>query len=337
MSTRALLLDRSLELTLGRRDLRQPGAGEALVRVEFAGVCGSDLHVLRSGAWVSYWPATLGHEVSGVVEACPGGELAPGTPVVADSRVPCGRCAGCARAANLCESLAWLGEVVPGGFAEHLVLPVGSLVVHPPELDPAIAVLAEPLAVAMHAVSRAAGVLGSSPGAQPGALAPGERALVLGYGPIGALVHAELSRRYPQLEVSVRDPLAERRLLATAFAARDGDESPGSGFDLVVDAAGSARSLAEAVAATSHGGCVVVVALGHEPVEVLPAELAERSLALVGCSGFAGELPEAVGVLAGDPDRFLPLVSETVLLEEAPQRLADLRRHPAAGKLLVRP
>ncbi len=329
MKTRALLLDEQLRLEVGWRDLSDPAAGEALVRVEHAGVCGSDLHVMATGAWVASWPATLGHEVAGVVEACPGGELATGTPVVVDSRVPCGCCAGCGRAANLCERLAWVGEALPGGFAEHLVIAASSLVVRPEALEGAIAALAEPLAVAMHAIGRAT----DPPGG--GVL---EHALVVGYGPIGALAHAELERRHPGVVVTVRERLEERRLLASAFGARVGDVAPpGGGYPLVVDAAGTPAALHEAIRAAARGGCVLLVALGHHPVELLPADLAEASLSLVGCSGFAGELPGAVAELTADPDRYRPLVTEAVLLEEAPLRLAELTRRPSAGKLLVCP
>ena len=108
-----------------------------------------------------------------------------GTVVVVDSRLPCGKCAGCQKAPSLCHNMSWLGEALPGGFARHLVVPVTSLVRCPAQLEPAIAVLAEPLAVAMHAVSR----LAHRP----------DDVLVLGYGPVGALVHLELVRRWPGL------------------------------------------------------------------------------------------------------------------------------------------
>lgn len=328
MKTTSLLLDEQLRLETGWRDLPDPGVGEALVRVEYAGVCGSDLHVLTSGAWVSYWPATLGHEVAGVVEACPGGELPLGTPVVIDSRVPCGRCAGCRQAANLCEQLAWVGEAFPGGFAGHLVIAAGSLVRRPEELEGAIAVLAEPLAVAMHALARSAAVLGEEPAG----------ALIVGYGPIGALVHAAIARRCAGIEVAVREPLAERRRLASAFGARieETDAPPGQ-HRLVIEAAGSASAVRTALRSTARGGCLVLVALGHQPVEWLPAELVESSVSVLGCSGFDGELPLAVAELAADPERYRPLVTEAVLIGEAAARLSSLAARPAAGKLLVCP
>lgn len=336
MRTDALLLDQQLTMVLGTRELAEPEPGEALVRVAWAGVCGSDLHVLRTGAWVGYWPATLGHEVVGVVEECPGGEVPLGTTVVVDSRLPCGECPGCAVAPSLCHQMSWLGEARPGGFARHTVVPVTSLVTCPLHLEPAIAVLAEPLAVAMHAVSR----LSRRP----------DDALVLGYGPIGALVHLELVRRWPGLAVSISEPAADRRRLGLALGALPGPEHPSTtggpgaggdrahrGFSLVVDAAGYPGSLTDACACAANAGTVLVVALSEETVPLVPARVAERTLTIAGSIGFDDELGKAVEVLAAAPDQYRPLVTEAVLLEEAAERLASLSRSPSAGKVVVRP
>jgi 2-desacetyl-2-hydroxyethyl bacteriochlorophyllide A dehydrogenase len=331
MNTDAILLDEDLALSLGTRELSPPAPGEALVRVAWAGVCGSDLHVLRSGAWVTYWPATLGHEVVGVVAECPGGEVPVGTAVAVDSRLPCGQCPGCEKAPSLCHRMCWLGEVRPGGFARYLVVPATSLVLCPPELELAIAVLAEPLAITVHAVSALA--------------RPPDDALILGYGPIGALVHLELTRRWPELPVSVREPAPARLQLATALGASDPQGQPGRGgqtddlrsYDLVVDAAGYPRSLADACSYTANGGTVLVVALSHGTVAVAPAELVERSLTITGSVGFDHELAGALALLAAAPDRYRPLVTEAVLLEEATQRLPGLAASPATGKLVLRP
>lgn len=331
--TEALLLDEHLKLRMGTRQLAPPLVGEALVRVAWAGVCGSDLHVLRTGEWVAYWPATLGHEVVGVVEDCPGAEIPRGTVVVVDSRLPCRECAGCQQAACLCENMSWLGEVIPGGFARHLVVPVTSLVPCPPELEPAIAVLAEPLAIAMHAVSS----LARWP----------EDALVVGYGPIGALVHLELTRRWPDLPVTVSEIFEPRRQLALALGACLAPLPPGpqegvSGseaplFSLVVDTAGYSRSVLDACARAANGGTVLVVALSFDAVTLVPAELVQRTLTISGSVGFDDELEEALAVLASNPDRYRPLITEAVLLEEAVERLAALSSEPSAGKVVVRP
>jgi threonine dehydrogenase-like Zn-dependent dehydrogenase len=326
--TDALLLDQDLTLRTGSRELPEPRPGELLVRVEWAGVCGSDLHVLRTGDWVTYWPATLGHEVAGTVEHCPGGELPPGTGVVIDSRVPCGACAGCAVGPNRCEQLAWVGEAQPGGFARHLVIPVARVAPCPAGLEPAVAVLAEPLAVAQHAVTR----LQASP-------AGPERVVILGYGPIGALVHLVLSGRHPDADIAVVEPARARRELAQALGADavTMDEIRERRPQLVVDAAGYPGSLADAVAACSAGGTVLAVALGHEPVRLHPAGLVERELTITGSIGFASELTSAVAALADDPDRYRPVITEAVPLEDAPGRLRELLAAPSPGKVLIRP
>jgi threonine dehydrogenase-like Zn-dependent dehydrogenase len=318
-----VLLEKDLTLRLGSRRLPAPEAGQALVRVEWAGVCGSDLHVLRTGAWVSRWPATLGHEVAGVVESCPGGELAPGTRVVVDSRIPCRTCDGCAEAPNLCHRMAWVGEACPGGFGSHLVVSAGGLVTCPPDLEPSVAVLAEPLAVAMHAV-------GKLP-------RPATRVLLLGYGPVGALLHLEITRRWPRATVAVAEPDPGRRQLASALGAGEAAAGDRVRWPLVIDAAGYRGSLADAVSAAANGGTVLAVALGHDTAEILPAHIVESELTVAGSIGFNAELPEAVGVLAADPSRWRPLVTEAVLLEDAPGRLRQLTAAPGAGKVVIRP
>ncbi|HEX6524330.1 MAG TPA: alcohol dehydrogenase catalytic domain-containing protein [Streptosporangiaceae bacterium] len=337
MKVRALLLDRDLSLRVGQRELAEPAPGELLVEVDWAGVCGSDLHVLRTGDWVTGWPATLGHEVTGRVAASPGGELAPGTRVVVDSRVPCEGCGGCATGPHLCENLAWFGEACPGGFASHVLVPARRVAACPADLEAAIAVLAEPLAVAMHAVSRAGP-------------APPERVTIAGYGPVGALVHLEITRRWPETAVTVTEPVPARRQLAAALGAElAGTElagaelagavaaSPGNRPRLVVDAAGYPGSLRDSIAGCARGGTVLVVALGHQPEPLLPADLAARELTLAGSNGFAGELSQAVAALAADPDRYRPLVTEAIVLDEAPRRLRELLTCPAAGKVVIRP
>lgn len=324
MKVRALLLERDLSLRVGERELAEPGPGELLVEVDWAGVCGSDLHVLRSGDWVTDWPSTLGHEVTGRVAASPGGELAAGTRVVVDSRVPCGACPGCVAGPHLCENLAWFGEACPGGFASHVLVPADRVAPCPADLEAAIAVLAEPLAVAMHAVSRADG--------RP------ERVTITGYGPIGALVHLEIARRWPGAVVTVVEPVAARRQLAAALGAGLAETITETGRpQLVVDAAGYPGSLRDAIAGCARGGTVLVVALGHQPEPVLPAELVERELTVAGSNGFAGELSQAVAALAADPDRYRPLVTEAIVLDEAPRRLRELLAGPAAGKVVIRP
>lgn len=324
----ALLVDRDLRRRVGVRELPAPAEDEALIAVEWAGVCGSDLHVLRTGDWVAEWPATLGHEIFGRVLSAPDdGRLAPGAAVVADSRVPCASCRACwAGEPDRCLHPQFVGEVRPGGFASHCVLPAALL--HPvgDEVAGATAVLAEPLAVALHALSH----LRAAP----------ERLAILGHGPIGALVHTEVRRRWPACAVAVAEPAPLRRGLASALGAdtaQDAADLPAADYDVVVDAAGHARSLADAVALAAPGGHVLLVALGHADVALRPTTLVEQRLTLTGCHAFVDELPEAIALLGAESWRYDPVVTDAVALAELPDALGELLARPDAVKLLVHP
>jgi threonine dehydrogenase-like Zn-dependent dehydrogenase len=312
------------------RELAPPAADEALLRVEYAGLCGSDLHVMRSGAWVaeSQWPATLGHEISAIVEQAPAdGSLRVGQRVVSDSRVPCGTCVDCvAGVPDRCMAVQFVGECRPGGFAGLCVLPSSLLHPIPDGLAAETAVLAEPLAVAMHGLSRLA-------------LAP-RRVAVLGHGPIGALVQIELRRRFPHAEVTVAEPAPLRAQLARALGAEvalAAADLPGHRYDTVVDAAGYGTSLTDALSILAPRGQLLLVALGHQPVTLTPAEIVEAGTTIVGANAFIDELPAAIDALAAEPARYAPVVTDTISLDELPAVARAQLERPEAVKVIVCP
>lgn len=326
LSAEALLLDRDLTMRVDGRILEEPGGGEALIEVEWAGLCGSDLHVMRTGDWVVDWPATPGHEIYGRVAAsAPASGLTIGTPVVVDSRVPCGGCEQCQQDPDRCPDIQFVGELRPGGFASHCVLPLALLHPVPEDLSGSTAVLAEPLAVALHTL----GHLRHEP----------RRAAILGHGPIGALIHAELLRRWPECRVDVAEPAGLRRQLAQALGARafptDAKLCAG-GYDAVIDAAGHRGSLTRAIALADTGAHVLVVALGHDEVALWPRGLVERRLHISGCHAFVDELPAAVGLLAREGWRYEPVITDAVELRDLPVAAARQLAAPDAIKLLVR-
>ncbi|HMB70261.1 MAG TPA: alcohol dehydrogenase catalytic domain-containing protein, partial [bacterium] len=156
-----------------RDDLAEPdGAGEAVVRVTQAGVCATDLELVRG-----YYPYTgiLGHEFVGVVEQGP--DHLVGRRVVGEINAVCGECAACrAGRRNHCERRTVLGIVNrPGAFAERLSLPAENLHVVPDSVPDEVAVFVEPLAAALRVTEQL----------DPG---EGDRVLVLGDGRLGQLV-----------------------------------------------------------------------------------------------------------------------------------------------------
>jgi threonine dehydrogenase-like Zn-dependent dehydrogenase len=328
IDTPALLLQQDLSMSVGSRSLKEPGRDEALVRVRWAGLCGSDLHVMRTGAWVREWPATLGHEIYGTIEWAPDGSgLSAGQPIVADSRVPCGQCRHCLdHRRDECIHPEFVGEARPGGFAQYCVLPVTTLHRVPAELAGANAALSEPLAVILHGLS----LLRSYP----------KRALVIGHGPIGALANIELRRRFPNVEVDVAEPAQLRASLARALGSRTvaaTGELESSGYDTVIDAAGYVGSLTDAIGACAPRGQVLVLSLSDREVSVRPADLVESNITLIGSNAFVDELPAAIELLAAEAWRYQPVITDAVSLDELPDVARAQLREPDAVKVLVCP
>ena len=329
LSTPALLLDSDLTFAIGERDLPELASDETLVRVRWAGVCGSDLHVVRTGDWVQAWPATLGHEICGTVEiTSPDSELQSGDVVVADSRVPCGACRSCVeRDPDRCEAIGFVGEVRPGGFARHCVLPTKLLHRVPVSLrDSATAVLSEPLAVAVHALS----LLRSEP----------REVLVIGHGPVGALTHIELRRQFPDAIVDVAEPTELRASLARALGAKafsSASELTGQRYDTVIDAAGYAGSLSESLSFVRPRGQILVLAISRRAVKVTPADLVEAEICVLGSNAFTRELPEAIALLAAEAWRYEPVITDAVSLAELPAVIRRQLARPEAIKVVVCP
>lgn len=297
---RALRVHGAGDLRVEERPVPGPGPGEVLISTTFGGICGSDLHYYREGAVGEFKvlePMVLGHEVVGRVEALGEGvgRLKLGTPVAVHPATPCGSCPQCQGGReNICPNSAYLGSAarfphVQGGFAELLAVRADQLRELPPGLDEEDAVLAEPLAVALHAVARAGPVAG-------------KRVLVTGAGPIGLLAVAVLQHA-GAAEVVVSDvleaPLARAAQLgaATTFLVGRSDGLEG-GADVAVEASGSAGGLQACVEGVRPGGAIVALGIPGGPASLPVARLVTRELALVGSYRFGPEFDQALRLLA---------------------------------------
>lgn len=313
-----------------------PGAGEVRVAVTAAGICGSDLHNFRTGAWISRAPSVAGHEFTGRVMAVGEGVagLKIGDVVVADSRVTCGVCAACRGGRpNVCEKLGFVGEVCEGGFAEEVVLPASLLVKAPDNVDAAALAMAEPLAVALHAVKRLTVPAGSP-------------VLIAGCGPIGGLAALVLSERHdgPLLVADrnadragrVAEVTGARIVGLTAEAVAEG--LAGRPLLAVLDATGHPGVIGTLLDLVSPGGTLALVGIGHGSLAIDPVRLVEREIALAGCHAFINELPEAVALMPRLEDRLLALVDETITLDDVPAAYARLLDGRSAGlKTIIKP
>ncbi len=188
-------------------EVARPAPGEVQLEVAYTGICGTDLHILHGAmdARVTM-PAVLGHEMAGRVASIGDGVegWAVGDPATVMPLVSCGDCAACrSGASHICYRLVFLGIDAPGSMQSRWNVPADVLVRLPADLSLQTAALAEPTAVAVHDVRRSG-------------LAPGERAVVVGAGPIGLLI-ANVARS-AGAEVVVFEPNELRRQVVDSLA-----------------------------------------------------------------------------------------------------------------------
>jgi len=311
----------------GVRDLRfdaaapdpAPASGEVLVRVARAGLCGSDLHVWRTGDFISTFPVVPGHEVVGtVVGEGAGVHGYVGRRVALDSRVPCGWCPWCAVGRfGRCEAIGFLGEVRGGGFGQLIAVPVSRVYTMPDDLPFETAVLAEPTAVVLHAWSRTCRVMEARVG-------EALEAVVLGAGPVGVLtaLAAPEGAEVVLVEPNPARAATARRLTGREVIGLDDLDRLGGHFDVALDCAGAAGSIGRVVSLVRPGGVVTAVALHHAPDELDVNAFVGREVTLTGTHVFDDEMPAALELLARRGAALAPVVDRVVGLAELPALVA---------------
>jgi 2-desacetyl-2-hydroxyethyl bacteriochlorophyllide A dehydrogenase len=317
------------------------GPDDVLVAIDLCGICGSDLHMVlegwgQRGSWQGHeWIGTIA-VVGDAVTRWKAGDVVVGGPTVR-----CGSCAMCvAGRPSLCEGRDNPG-IGPeqGGFATYKCTPADEVLAMPEGLEARAAALAEPLAVALHGISQS--------GVQPG-----QRALVLGAGPIGALTIAAL-RAFGVDDVTCAEPSPSRQTLAAAVGATrvlhpddlvvPSIAEPGlildDAVDVVLECSGKARAMEAGLAQLVRGGTLVLVGAGIDPPSFDANRILLNELVITGAFTYDhGGFEVALQLLASgtlpveallEPDA-VPLTG----LLDAMRGLADGR---LAGKVLVRP
>jgi (R,R)-butanediol dehydrogenase/meso-butanediol dehydrogenase/diacetyl reductase len=289
------------------------GADEVVVRVDAAGICGSDLHNFRTGMWISRLPTVPGHEFCGtVVAAGAAAGLEAGQRVVGDSRVVCGACAPCrAGRSNLCAQIGYVGEVCDGGFARLVRLPARQVLALPDgDVDPAAAAMAEPLAVAAHALARLAP-------------APDQPVAIVGAGAIGALA-ALLLRHRGHDAVFVADRNADRLALVTSTTGAQPAEladlaaAIGEAPAFAIEATGSGAVADMLLGQLAPGSRVASVGIFHGRSQIDLNRIVEGEIDWLGCASFRTELAEVLPLLPALQAALRALASAPIPLDAVP-------------------
>lgn len=264
-----------------------PGPGEVLCEPLAVGLCHTDVSVIRgySAVQAGYspsYPLVLGHEFVARVVAVGEGvsTVGVGDRIVSGSHIPCTDCKFCgAGRSELCRGKRIVGLDVDGALAERFVLPEAIVRRIDDAVPIELAVLAEPFAVALHAVELANH-------------APGDRVAVIGPGPVGllavgALVSQSIDTALIGLPADEQQLQLGRELGASeVFTVEEALAEHAGSFDIVIEAAGHHTAVATAISLAGPGGRVVCVGLPQQPTPVDTADLAREEKVLLGSRAY---------------------------------------------------
>lgn len=319
---KSIVIHDAKDLRVEDRPEETPGPGQVQITLSAGGICGSDMHYYNHGGFGTVRvrePMILGHEVSGVISALGEGVegLREGQLVAISPSRPCGDCRFCEEGyRNQCLNMRFYGSAMPfphiqGAFREVLVAEAWQCA--PADgLSPGQAAMAEPLAVALHAVKRAGPIFG-------------RKVLVTGCGPIGIL--AILAARRAGAETIVATDLSDFTLnmAGTAGAdetlragkdALDRFEGDKGTFDILFECSGAAVALAGAIPAMRPGGTIVQLGLGGDmelPVQAMTA----KELSLTGSFRFHEEFFTGVKLMRKGLIDVAPFITQTFPLSRA--------------------
>lgn len=266
--------------------------GEVLIRVSYVGLCGTDLELLNGkhpyfSSDDATYPMHIGHEMSGVIAQSTNSALPVGTEVIMDPIVGCGQCEACKNRATWCQERIEIGvrRGGAGALAEFIKVPVANVYPIPQGVSLRDAALAEPAVTAIAGISRIKATSG--------------RALVVGDGTIGMIAAQVLAHRGWQVRVAVLNQAGAERVQSLGFEPVFPTQLETISANLVVEAAGTERSVEVALKAVSAGGEVVLLGVPDKPLASFDiANLVLRDISIYGVLNGPGRYTEALNLIA---------------------------------------
>jgi len=302
-----------------RAAVPKPKPGSVLIRLRAAGICNTDIELLRGYYGFRGRP---GHEFVGDVVG-PADSAWLGKRVVGEINLPCGACEWCKRGLGRhCPTRTVLGIVRhPGAFAEFLTLPESNLHEVPRQVCDEHAIFTEPIAAACEILDQVK-------------VAKGAKVAVLGDGKLGLLVAQVLACHGASVHLFGRHPEKLRIAALAGCAASASDRLPQAQFDVTVEATGAAEGLSAAISMTRPRGVVVMKTTVHEPVLLNTAPAVVNEISLIGSR--CGRFEPALRLLKSGRLRLDKMIGAEYALEQAPQAFAKAQEKGVL-KVLIRP
>lgn len=324
---RGLLLSKPGEFSIIERQVPKVNSGEVLVKIAYAGICGSDIHGYEGTNPFMVYPRILGHEVSGTIAEDPMGQWSAGTKVVVDPVVACGKCYACRVGRhNVCRDLEVFGVHRDGGYQEIVAVPRQNIALVPTDMDLSVAALAEPISIGFQAAYRSR-------------LNADDFLLILGAGTIGLMVAAVAKSMGARVAIT---DISDYRLGMAKQVGADHtlnvaeqpdvdtfvkDLTGGEGPSVVIEAVGLPKTIEQSVELVAPAGRVVVLGLVKE-VKISMQQLFKKEVDLLGSRLNTNMFPQAVKLLSEQTSTLRPFISKIYPYTEADEAFRDRIAEP---------
>ncbi|MDR1835180.1 MAG: zinc-binding alcohol dehydrogenase family protein [Fusobacteriaceae bacterium] len=306
------------KIELKEREIPAPGKGEALLKIKYCGICGSDLATFTGNQPFTTYPRIPGHEFSAEIVQIgenPRG-LKPGDIVTANPYFNCGRCYSCRRGIlNACVSNETMGVQRDGSFSEYVVMPVERI--YPGKgLSAKTLALIEPFSIGYHAVSR-------------GHVKPGHKVLVIGAGAIG--IFAAISAKLRGAEVHIADVFAKRLENALKFGLdgtidvskenlteKSKEITGGNGYDVCIEAVGSGATFLDCIEQAATGADIILIGNGKKEVTFNHSILLKKELNVFGSrNSLKKDFEELIELVSSGKVVIDPIISDIFEMKDS--------------------
>ena len=281
---KAAVLKNWLDLELCDIPKPEPNDNEALIKVRYAGVCGSDIVVYKGKHMTATVPTVLSHEILGTIESLPQGyegKFKLGQRVLMNPVISCGQCSACKRGlGHVCENLKLLGIHVDGGFAEYTKVGVDKLVALDEDIPDDVAILGEPFAVGYHVMVRSQ-------------LQKGDTVFISGGATVGLYI-AIFARAWGASRVIISEINEPRRKFVESMGIETINPSEtdamdlmrevtgGGGFDMVYDTSGAAACTLQMPDLCRCGGKMMSLNLSGDAYQFIIGKVSFKEITLIG-------------------------------------------------------
>ncbi|MCI8526324.1 MAG: alcohol dehydrogenase catalytic domain-containing protein [Oscillospiraceae bacterium] len=327
---KAVLLEKPWEVGVTEIEQRPPKAGEALLKIRSAGICGSDIGAFRGTNGLVSYPRIIGHELAGEVLSIPANNpkgIQVGDHVVVEPYMYCGSCYPCSIGrTNCCDNIRVLGVHADGGMAETFAHPAKWLVKVPEDMPWELIPIAEPLCIALHGVHRLK-------------LKAGEFIAISGAGPIGLLV-AMVALAYDANPILI-DLVTERleyarsigvqytvNLKTDSLAEKIAEYTHGNMAHCALEASGASSAIRSTLDIVCHAGRAAFTGWPHQETPIPTNLITFKELDLVGARNACQEFEEAVDLIYTGRVDARKILTKMISIDEAPATIRDIEKNP---------